>query len=477
MTKSTLFKEFWRSLGQTKGRFLSIVCLMMLGSFALVGLQAAPPDITQTASAYLEGLRVQDLTVLSDYGLSQADMEELAQLSGVQVEGGYLTDVVLDQTPEAWRIFSLTQDLAHYQLVAGRLPQASGEIALLSSLQGRFQLGDTVKLKESGNAKAMLKQTIFTITGFVNSGELGNQVLFGPATAGSGTLAGYGVVTAQDFDSPVYTLARLRYEDLAGLNAYQARYWERLEQHQADLEALLADNGAARLAQVQSQVHSQINQGQADMDSASEALASGSSQLASAESQWADQSSALDQAASQWASQDETLTQGQGQLASAQAALAQAKAQLDSGAAALTSGQANLTAKSQELAQAKSQLDAAKSQLDSQAETLASQSQALADGQAKLAPVSRPWPPKKRPCAKPARIRTPCLIFRPPARPWLLKPRPWPAPKANLKQAKPSGKPPILATKKGWPATKPAPRLLPRVRLNMTARLPTIKQA
>ena len=123
MTKSTLFKEFWRSLGQTKGRFLSMVCLMMLGSFALVGLQAAPPDITQTASAYLEGLRVQDLTVLSDYGLSQADMEELAQLSGAQVEGGYLTDVVLDQTPEAWRIFSLTQDLAHYHLVAGRLPQ------------------------------------------------------------------------------------------------------------------------------------------------------------------------------------------------------------------------------------------------------------------------------------------------------------------------------------------------------------------
>ena len=89
MTKSTLFKEFWRSLGQTKGRFLSMVCLMMLGSFALVGLQAAPPDITQTASAYLEGLRVQDLTVLSDYGLSQEDMEELAQLSGAQVEGGF----------------------------------------------------------------------------------------------------------------------------------------------------------------------------------------------------------------------------------------------------------------------------------------------------------------------------------------------------------------------------------------------------
>lgn len=128
MTKSTLFKEFWRSLGQTKGRFLSMVCLMMLGSFALVGLQAAPPDITQTASAYLEGLRLQDLTVLSDYGLSQEDMEELAQLSGAQVEGGYLTDVVLDQTPEAWRIFSLTQDLAHYHLVAGRLPQASGKL-------------------------------------------------------------------------------------------------------------------------------------------------------------------------------------------------------------------------------------------------------------------------------------------------------------------------------------------------------------
>ena len=169
-----------------------MVCLMMLGSFALVGLQAAPPDITQTASTYLEGLRLQDLTVLSDYGLSQDDMEELAQLSGAQVEGGYLTDG--SAGPDARSLADLQPDpgLGPLSLVAGRLPQASGEIALLSSLQGRFQLGDTVKLKESGNAKAMLKQTTFTITGFVNSGELGNQVLFGPSTAGSGTLAGYG---------------------------------------------------------------------------------------------------------------------------------------------------------------------------------------------------------------------------------------------------------------------------------------------
>ena len=39
MKKSILNKDIWLSFRQSKGRFLSIMFLMMLGSFALVGLK------------------------------------------------------------------------------------------------------------------------------------------------------------------------------------------------------------------------------------------------------------------------------------------------------------------------------------------------------------------------------------------------------------------------------------------------------
>ena len=37
--KQTYWKDIRRAFGKSKGRFLSIMLLMMLGSFALVGLK------------------------------------------------------------------------------------------------------------------------------------------------------------------------------------------------------------------------------------------------------------------------------------------------------------------------------------------------------------------------------------------------------------------------------------------------------
>ena len=43
----------------------------------------------------------------------------------------------------------------------------------------------------------------------------------GYAGSGSGTLTAYGVILPSQFDQKVYNIARLKYQDLAGLNAFQ----------------------------------------------------------------------------------------------------------------------------------------------------------------------------------------------------------------------------------------------------------------
>lgn len=51
ISKKTYWKDIRKSIGSSKGRFLSIMLLMMLGAFAFVALKVTGPDMQRTASA------------------------------------------------------------------------------------------------------------------------------------------------------------------------------------------------------------------------------------------------------------------------------------------------------------------------------------------------------------------------------------------------------------------------------------------
>ncbi len=90
MKRKTYWKDLLQSFTGSKGRFLSILTLMMLGSLAVVGLKVASPNMERTAWNYLKDTNTADVTVIGDYGLDQADQAELQTLSGADVEFGYM---------------------------------------------------------------------------------------------------------------------------------------------------------------------------------------------------------------------------------------------------------------------------------------------------------------------------------------------------------------------------------------------------
>ena len=60
MKRKIYWKDILRSFTSSKGRFLSILILMMLGSLALVGLKVAPPNMRRTATDYLKEQRTME---------------------------------------------------------------------------------------------------------------------------------------------------------------------------------------------------------------------------------------------------------------------------------------------------------------------------------------------------------------------------------------------------------------------------------
>ena len=282
--KKTYRKDLFQSVTASKGRFVSILTLMMLGSLALVGLKVASPNMERTAGDYLRKANTLDLAVIADYGLDKEDQDELKALQGASVEFGYMADLTVENSEEAVRLYSKPEGISTFQVTEGRLPEADEEIALADFWKDRYQIGQTITFTKKEEGKSVLKSQTFTITGFVQSGEMLSQKDLGSASSGNGSLAGYGVILPSQFDSDVYSIARVRYDDLKNLDAFSSDYKTKRTQHQEELQDLLADNGQKRLVSIKANGQKSLEEGKEQLQTAESNFQNGNSQLEQAES-------------------------------------------------------------------------------------------------------------------------------------------------------------------------------------------------
>lgn len=279
MKRKTYWKDLLQSFTGSKGRFLSILTLMMLGSLAVVGLKVASPNMERTAWAYLKDANAADMTVIGDYGLDQADQAELQTLSGADVEFGYMTDLTLANSEDAIRILSNTDKISKFQVTEGRLPEKEDELALADFWKDRYQIGQVIHLSQKKGSNSQLKRDSYTITGFVHSPDIFSKTDMGSSASGNGNLAAYAVVTEDNFKSSVYTIARLRFASLTDVNPFSSDYEKKLEEEEATLKEQLADNGQARLEKMKKDAQESLDEGKKQLDEAETNLTAGKKRL------------------------------------------------------------------------------------------------------------------------------------------------------------------------------------------------------
>lgn len=279
MKRKTYWKDLLQSFTGSKGRFLSILTLMMLGSLAVLGLKVASPNMERTAWAYLKDTNTADVTVIGDYGLDQADQAELQTLSGADVEFGYMTDLTLEGSQDAIRIFSKTEKISKFEVTQGRLPEQEDELALADFWKDRYQIGQVIYLSQKKGSNSQLKRDSYTITGFVHSPDIFSKSDMGSSASGNGNLVAYGVVTEENFKSSVYTIARLRFASLTDVNPFSSDYEKKLEEEEETLKELVADNGQARLEKMKKDAQESLDEGKKQLDQAETNLVAGKKRL------------------------------------------------------------------------------------------------------------------------------------------------------------------------------------------------------
>ena len=372
MKKRQLKKDIWKSIHHSWGRFFSIMMLMALGSFALIGLFVTGPDMRQTGENYFNELNVSDITVLSDYGIDEVEQEYIEKASGIKdLEYIYLKDVVVEDTDTSFRIFSKPEKASLYELVEGKFPEADDEIAIDNVYSDKYKIGDTIKFTEKVEDEQTLKIHEFKIVGYINSGEILSVLNRGQTDVGTGELNSYAIINKDVFDSDVYMMAKITFDDLSGVDPYSDKYRDILQVHKDELEKLLEEQQGIRLENIKKPYQEDIDEGQKEIDDAKKELEDARTELNDAkvkldeakaeieenEKKLNDAKSELSSAESTIKTQEATLNQKQKEYNAALEELNQKKAEYEQ-------AKATIESKQQEINTNRAQLETAKSQYE-----------------------------------------------------------------------------------------------------------------
>lgn len=324
-------------------RFLSLLVLSALAVCFLAGLRATAPDMKLSADAYFDQQNLMDLHIASTLGLTQEDVDAIAEEEGVaSVQGAYTIDalVPMDNQEMVVKVLSYSGegDVNQPALVEGRLPEGEDECLvepLFLELSG-LSIGDTISLDtgERDYADALSVEEV-TIVGTANS-PLYIALDRGSSTLGTGSVDAFLILPVESFTMDYYTDAYLLAEGASELETYSDEYEELVDQLAQQLEPLSKERSALRY------------------DEASQAISDAEDELAQAE----------EEANQQLTDAEAEITSSRQELDDAKKQLEDAKKQLDSGEAQYAAGMEQLESGWQALDAASLELEDGKEQYE-----------------------------------------------------------------------------------------------------------------
>ena len=109
--KNTMLKNAFSEIKKTKNRFFSIFGIIAIGTGFFSGLLASAPDMRMTADTYYDSQNLMDFRLVSTYGFSEKDIEELEKIDGLDIYPGYFTDTFIgtDGSAKVARVCSLAE--------------------------------------------------------------------------------------------------------------------------------------------------------------------------------------------------------------------------------------------------------------------------------------------------------------------------------------------------------------------------------
>ena len=232
-----LLHDILVEIRRTHNRYLSILCIVLLGVGFFAGIKSTCPDMKETAQQYFEDQNLMDMHLKSSMGFTEEDVDSLkAQEDIACVSPSYSVDAFVEPAEgdpmlvRAWSWEIGAQDdedtVNMPVLKEGRWPEKENECLVEHGMYSgeSFQVGQTITLfLEEGDLSESLKTQTFTIVGVVESPMYINFER-GSSSVGNGSIRSFLYLPEDAFAYEVYTDVFLTYKDTQGLPFYEDEY-------------------------------------------------------------------------------------------------------------------------------------------------------------------------------------------------------------------------------------------------------------
>ena len=265
MKRNAMAKNLRQSILKSLGRYLAIAAIIALGGSMFVGLVTTKTDMVATGQKYMDTQNMFDLRLMSSYGWSEDQPEQIAAMEGVEnAEGLKCLDVIAtrgESTQESvYRFYSVPKNINRIVLRGGRMPESPDECLADGYHSTDAVLGTTIHVAESNSESTLdaMAYKTYTVVGYVYT-PLYMDMNRGTTSVGNGSIASYLFIPEEGFDLDYYTEIHVT---LPGdFPVYTDAYNTAMEEAAEDLEPLLKPLAQQRLEQVKNDAEQAYREG------------------------------------------------------------------------------------------------------------------------------------------------------------------------------------------------------------------------
>lgn len=352
MVKShPFFKTTAREIKNSIGRFIAILIITALGVGFFAGLRLTEPSMTATADKFLTDQNLYDFRLLSTLGFTEDDVKAFDGVEGMKAKGAYTLDFLglcEGGNEQIFKAHSITDGINVPQIVRGSMPSSDNECVVDSKISGYTPIGSVIKISESNSqgTKDTLKYKEFTVVGHVRSPYYINFER-GNSSVGTGQIAGFVYIPESAFESDVYH--EIFIDAPIDGKAFSDKYVSGENEFSPKIESILNERGEIRFESIRNEALNEINNNQAELDSAKLELEDGRAKLNDAKAKY-------NEAKELYEKFENFLTEEQ--KAEYQKQFAEAEKQIADGEKELRDAELKITDGQAELDEAKAELEA-----------------------------------------------------------------------------------------------------------------------
>lgn len=237
-------KDFFREIGHSFTRFLSILLIVALGVAFFAGIESTAPAMRASADATYDSESFMDICVVGTLGVTDRDIAEISKLADIKdAEGAYSADFLCHSNDAeiVTSVLSLTDRINLVRVSEGRFPVSYDEcIADAQFLEkSGYAIGDKVTLT-SGNGKELydtLETDTYTIVG------VGSTAYYlsddrGTTDIGSGVVDAFLIIPREAFKLKAYSKIFVQVNGAEELNCFSSEYSRLIQSVQNNIKTI-----------------------------------------------------------------------------------------------------------------------------------------------------------------------------------------------------------------------------------------------